>query len=175
MTNDGANAPAPLECNARATVLARAVSRRDVIIGGAAGAVALVVPRAAGAAGEERSAQFQEAFRKYVGDVIPPDGPLKLDLPDLAENGNMVPFTVSFDSPMTPASHVARITIFSTGNPQPVIARFHLTPASGRAWVSGRLRLARSQDVVVVAELNTGELVKATANVSVTVGGCGIN
>ena len=93
--------------------------------------------------------------------------------PEVAENGNMVPFTVSVESPMTPDNYVKTLTILSTGNPQPVIARFHLSPASGRALVSGRLRLARTQDVIAIAELSNGTLIKAITKAAVTVGGCG--
>ena len=54
-----------------------------------------------------------------------------------------------------------------------MIATFHFTPESGRVLVSGRLRLARTQDVIAVAQLSTGGMIKGTANVAVNVGGCG--
>ena len=151
----------------------QAPSRRDVLAGSAAAVAALAMPGKAQAIDDERTTQFQTAYRKLVGDIEPRDGPIKLELPDLAENGNMVPFTFSLESPMTAEAYVKTLTVFSTGNPHAVIATFHFTPASGRATVSGRLRLARTQDIVVVAELNTGVRLQATANVKVTVGGCG--
>ena len=117
--------------------------------------------------------QFEAAYAKLTGGSEPASGPIKLELPEVAENGNMVPFTVSVESPMTPDNYVKTLTILSTGNPQPVIARFHLSPASGRALVSGRLRLARTQDVIAVAELSNGTLIKAITKAAVTVGGCG--
>jgi sulfur-oxidizing protein SoxY len=122
---------------------------------------------------EETTPQFQAAFKALAGDGTPSDGPVKLEMPELAENGNMVPFTISVESPMTDDNHVKTLTIFSTGNPQPIIAKFHFSPNSGRVLVSGRMRLARTQDVIAVAHLSTGALIKGATKVSVNVGGCG--
>lgn len=125
-------------------------------------------------ADDEVTPQFKDALKGYMGGRTPLADPVvELNLPELAENGNMVPFSVYLASPMTDADHVRSITLFSTGNPQPIIATFHLSPVSGRAVVAGRLRLARSQDVVAVAELSSGALVLGRANVQVTIGGCG--
>ena len=157
-----------------ATIPAALPSRRTVLAASAAAfALAALDPSAALATDPEPTSQFLAAYAKLTGETEPPAGPIKLDLPDIAENGNMVPFTIAVDNPMTPERHVRTLTLFSTGNPQPVIATFHFNPASGRAMVSGRLRLARTQDVIAVAELNTGERIKVTTRVEVTVGGCG--
>ena len=139
----------------------------------AAGFGAAVVIPSAVVADDERTRQFQDAYDKLVAGAQPAPSFVKLEMPEIAENGNMVPFTVSVDSPMTEAEHVKTITILSTGNPQPVIATFELSPISGRAVISGRLRLARTQDIVAVALMNTGALHSGVTNVKVTVGGCG--
>ena len=151
------------------------VSRRSALQTGALGLAGLVYPAGPVLAdvADGPTAQFQAAYKKFTGDTEPAVGPVKLELPDLAENGNMVPFTISVASPMTLIDHVKTLTIFSTGNPQPVIATFHFTPGSGRVLVSGRLRLARTQDVIVVAQLSTGRMIKGTTKVAVTIGGCG--
>ena len=146
---------------------------RRLILQAASASLAVVIAPIARALADERTSQFETAFKKLSGDKTVADGPVKMELPELAENGNMVPFTISVDSPMSDEDHVKTLTIFSTGNPQPVIATFHFSPLSGRAVVSGRLRLARTQDLIAVAELNTGVLVKGTTKVSVNVGGCG--
>ena len=151
----------------------RHISRREVLAGAAVVGLCAatgVVPAAA----EEVTPQFDEAMKAYLGArPLPQDSGVTLTLPELAENGNMVPFSVSIASPMTEEEYVKTITLFSTGNPQPVIGTFTFSPISGRATVSGRLRLARSQDVIAVAELSTGALVLGRANVKVTIGGCG--
>jgi sulfur-oxidizing protein SoxY len=120
------------------------------------------------------SRQFEEALQTILGDAEPVAGePLSLELPELAENGNVVPFTLAVDSPMTEADYVRTLYLLSTANPQAVVAKFFLVPATGKASVSGRMRLAKTQDVVTIAELSTGQLLVAVRKVEVTIGGCG--
>ena len=112
------------------------------------------------------------AIRAVVGDREVVDGGIDLDLPAEAQNGGSVPMTVVVESPMTQDDHVRSIHVFATQNPSPYIADFTLTPASGRAEVSTRIRLADDQEVIVLAELSDGRLLRASADVAVTVGGC---
>ncbi|MGH6814693.1 MAG: thiosulfate oxidation carrier protein SoxY [Hyphomicrobiaceae bacterium] len=118
-------------------------------------------------------ASWEEALKNIVGTAKPQEGKIKLDLPEIAENGNTVPFTVTVESPMTEQSYVKSIHIVSTGNPQPAVGTFHFTPQSGKAAVSGRMRLAKTQDVVGVAELSDGTFHIGRRTVKVTIGGCG--
>jgi sulfur-oxidizing protein SoxY len=150
------------------------LDRRALLKGSAALVVVTVAPWDRAYADDmTETSQFSSAYKKFIGDRTPIDGPVTLDLPELAENGNMVPFTLRVDSPMTPDDHVKTLTLFSTGNPQPVIATFTFSPLSGAVRVSGRLRLARTQDVIAVAELSSGVLIKGTTKVAVNIGGCG--
>lgn len=120
------------------------------------------------------SKQFDEALQSILADAEPLVGePLTLDLPELAENGNVVPFTLAVDNPMTDANYVRTFHLLSTANPQALVATFHLFPATGKASVSGRMRLAKTQDVVTIAELSTGEVLVDVRKIEVTIGGCG--
>lgn len=103
----------------------------------------------------------------------PREGGIKLDLPSIAENGLVVPLNIEAESPMTEADHVKTLHVFAEGNPNPLVASFHFTPMSGRAAVSARMRLATTQTVVAIAETSAGELRSASAEVKVTIGGCG--
>jgi sulfur-oxidizing protein SoxY len=73
---------------------------------------------------------------------------------------------------MTAADYVRHIHLLADANPLPEIASFHFTPRSGRARVVTRIRLARSQDVVAVAELANGSLLTSKAPVEVETDGC---
>ena len=84
-----------------------------------------------------------------------------MDLPEIAENGNTVPFTVIVDSPMTEKDYVKAMYVISTGNPQPGVATFRFTPQSGKAAVASRMRLARTQDIIALAELSDGKFLQA--------------
>ena len=111
--------------------------------------------------------------KKILGDAKPTEGKLTLDLPEIAENGNTVPFTISVESPMTEKDHVKAIHVFATANPQPGVATFRFTPLSGKAAVASRMRLARTQDVIGIAELSDGKFLMGKRTVKVTIGGCG--
>src|SRR3990170_1575818 len=63
------------------------------------------------------AAAMQEAIRKVVGPGRVSPGRVKLELPPLVENGNVVPLAVSVESPMTEADHVRAIHVFTEKNP----------------------------------------------------------
>ncbi len=148
----------------------RGATRRQVLA--AAGALALV-----GAGAREARAQtagdFAAALKKAAGEGQPKEGKVTINAPEIAENGATVPVTLVVDSPMTPQNYVARITLLADGNPNPEVAEFRLTPLSGKAEVSIRIRLAKTQNLVAVAELSDKSLWIAKKEIKVTIGGCG--
>lgn len=114
-----------------------------------------------------------EAIKKFTGGKTPTEGKVKLDLPEIAENGNTVPMTVTVESPMTEQSHVTDVLIVADENPRSGVATFHFSPASGVAEANTRIRLAATQDVIAVAKMNDGSFYIASKQVKVTIGGCG--
>jgi len=98
---------------------------------------------------------------------------VKLDLPEIAENGNTVPMTVSVESPMTEQSYVTDVLVLADGNPNAGVATFHFSPASGVAEANTRIRLASTQNIIAVAKMNDGSFYMASKPVKVTIGGCG--
>jgi len=98
---------------------------------------------------------------------------LKLKAPEIAENGAVVPVTITVDSPMTDSDYVKSIHILSTKNANSRCADIHLTPANGKAMLATRIKLGGTQDVVAVAKLSNGEIYIASQSVKVTIGGCG--
>ena len=124
--------------------------------------------RPAAATPEELAAALRETF----GDRPITPGRVKLDIPRLAENGNLVPVVVSLDSPMSEQDYVASLHLFAERNPLPRILDVELGPSNGRARITTRIRLAVSQQVRAVAVMSDGTLWSAGADVEVTVGGC---
>ena len=120
----------------------------------------------------DRSKLFEEALSALLNGATPVEGKITLELPEIAENGNFVPLSVSIESPMTDESHVKAIHILSSANPVARVATFHLSPVNGIARVQSRMRLAKTQDVFAIAELSDGALAIGTATVKVTIGGC---
>ena len=117
--------------------------------------------------------QAKEWLAGHHAKGTPKDGKITLKAPEIAENGNAVPLTVSVESEMSEKSYVKAIYIAADGNPNPGVAVFEMTPRSGKAEVALRLRLQQTEKIVVVAEMNDGALYSASREVKVTIGGCG--
>jgi sulfur-oxidizing protein SoxY len=113
-----------------------------------------------------------ELIKKFTGGKEPAKGRVKLDLPEIAENGNTVPMTVTVESPMTKDSHVQEVLIVAAGNPNGGVARFTFTPMS-LPEANTRIRLAETQDVIAVAKMSDGSFFMDSKQVKVTIGGCG--
>jgi sulfur-oxidizing protein SoxY len=114
-----------------------------------------------------------DLIKKFTGGKAATEGRVRLDLPEIAENGNTVPMTVSVESPMTEQSYVSDVLVVADGNPRGGIVTFHFSPASGMAEANTRIRLAGTQNVIAVAKMNDGSFFKASKQVKVTIGGCG--
>ena len=148
---------------------AGATRRRVLAVGALGGIVAALAPRLAVAKPEDVAA----AIKKLYGDKKVADGKVKLEMPQIAENGNVVPVTVSVESAMTDADYVKAVHLFAEGNPIPAVATFYFTPLCGKAVCSTRIRMAATQNIVAVAETSKGELYTGKTEVKVTIGGCG--
>lgn len=136
----------------------------------AAATAAAVLPSAA--------QRFQPAqdigplLRALTLGASPRSGGIEVELPQIAENGNSVPMRVRVPSPMSEADHVSAIHILAERNPRPHVASFHLGPASGRADISTRVRLAGTQKVTVLAALSGGRFLMVQPEVLVTSAAC---
>jgi sulfur-oxidizing protein SoxY len=117
-------------------------------------------------------ATMQAALKKVVGEAPLQKGKVKLEVPPLVENGNVVPVTVTVDSAMTPTDYVKAIHIFNEKNPQPNVIGAHLGPRAGRATISTRIRLADTQNLTAVAELSDGSFWTDSVQVIVTLAAC---
>ncbi|MBM3569774.1 MAG: thiosulfate oxidation carrier protein SoxY [Alphaproteobacteria bacterium] len=144
--------------------------RRALAIGAASAATAALGGLPALAQGGN---DHKELIAKFTGGKTAAPGLVKLDLPEIAENGNTVPMVLTVDSPMTAASHVSDVLVVADGNPRGGIATFHFTPAGGVAEASTRIRLGATQNVIAVAKLSDGSFHMASRQVKVTIGGCG--
>lgn len=111
-------------------------------------------------------------LKKLVGSAAVRTGRVKVEMPELSENGNATSLSVSVESPMTAANHVKAVHIFSEKNPVAYIARFGIGPRAGRAKVSTSIRVADSQTITVVAEMSDGSFWKGTAQTEVTTPAC---
>jgi len=147
-------------------------TRRHFLTLAGGAALAGTVPVVSVRPAEATPAMLAAAIRNVVGEAPLHIGKVKLDIPPLVENGNTVPMMVSVDSPMTAEDHVKSIHVFNEKNPQPNIGNFYLSPLSGRAQVSTRIRLADSQKVTAIAHLSDGSFWQTSVDVVVTLAAC---
>jgi sulfur-oxidizing protein SoxY len=143
--------------------------RRQALRALAGGACVLIV-RPARATPDELAAALRAAF----GDSPIQRGRVKLEVPRLAENGSVVPVTVSVESPMTERDHVTGIHLFAEKNHVPRILDVQLGPYNGKAVVTSRVRVATSQQLTAVAVLSDGSLWSAAADIEVVTSECGL-
>ena len=102
----------------------------------------------------------------YGSAALTKDDKITLKVPEIAENGAVVPVTVK-----TKMANVTNISILADKNPQPLAASFTL-PEGTAAEVSIRIRLGETQVVKAIVEAD-GKLYTTEQEVKVTIGGCG--
>ena len=107
-----------------------------------------------------------DAIKSLYGKSPEESDKVKLDAPEIAENGAVVPISVS-----STLADVASISIIVVENPFPLAASYKI-PAGTQAAVGNRLKMAKTSKVVALVEAG-GKIYSATKEVKVTVGGCG--
>jgi len=107
------------------------------------------------------------------GKAVTDSDKISLTVPEIAENGAVVPVKVKVESPMTDADYVKAIHVLTTKNGNARCADVMLSPLNGKGYFATRVKLGGTQDVVALIELSNGTFLKAAKPVKVTIGGCG--
>lgn len=138
------------------------------LLAGLGAGLALARPGAAGLAESFRADNLAAALAELTGGAEPLAHPeLRLELPDIAENGGKVPVQVH-----APAAGIERISILVEANPLPLIAVSRVPPR-GEPYLSLRIRVRESSRVLALAHARDGRIYRAARDISVTAGGCG--
>jgi len=138
-----------------------ALTRRNILAGGAS-----VFALATVAGFPSFASLAEDAITTLTGGAEIAEGAIEITAPEIAENGNTVPISVS-------APGAVAITLFADGNPVPAVAKMKFGPLNPSNFASTRIRLATTQNVIAIAEMTDGSFQRAQANVKVTIGGCG--
>lgn len=154
-------------------MMTKSIERRDLMKGLGIGAVAVTAGSFATKEVYAKTADADALMKKLTGAKGFKSGKVTLKLPEIAENGRTVPLSVSVDSPMTAKNYVKAIHIVSEGNPNPDVVSFNLSPAAGKAEVSTRIRLGKTQNIQAAAVMNDGSVYLTKEKIKVTIGGCG--
>jgi sulfur-oxidizing protein SoxY len=107
-----------------------------------------------------------EAIKLLYGKTAEASDKIKLDAPEIAENGAVVPVSVTTTLP-----DVTSISFLVSENPNVLIASYKI-PAGTVPAVANRIKMAKTSNVLVLVEAG-GKLFSTAKEVKVTVGGCG--
>ncbi len=107
-----------------------------------------------------------DAIKSLYGKTAEPSDKVKLDAPEIAENGSVVPISVT-----TTLADVTSVSFLISENPNALAASYKI-PAGTLPSVANRLKMAKTSNVTAIVEAG-GKLYSATKEVKVTVGGCG--
>jgi sulfur-oxidizing protein SoxY len=151
----------------------RRIMLKGTLAAGAIGFVAgagLLSPRAVLAAWSDSAftaTTSPDALKALLGsDSLEDSGKIKIKAPDIAENGAVVPVSVTAE-----LDGVESITILAEKNATPLTASFDLGPGA-EPYVSTRIKMGKTANVVAVVKAG-GRLYSAKKEVKVTIGGCG--
>ncbi len=142
------------------------------MVAGGAGVLDAAWPAAAAvpASGWPQQAFAQKseaaALKALYGLAAEPSDKVALDVPEIAENGAVVPVSLTTSLP-----DVSAISFLVSGNPFTLAASYRLSPGT-EADVSCRLKMAKTSDVIALV-LAGGKLYSTRKQVKVTLGGCG--
>ncbi|MHB0986659.1 MAG: thiosulfate oxidation carrier protein SoxY [Sulfuricella sp.] len=151
--------------------------RRTFLKGtGAAGTVAVAIAAGLLKPGQVLAAEWnKEAFgAKNMADAMKnlnvagaaESKDILIKVPDIAENGVVVPVEVTSKIPGTTS-----IMIFVEKNASPLVAEFELSNGA-EAYISTRIKMASTSHVRVAVKAG-GKAYTASKEVKVTLGGCG--
>ena len=152
--------------------------KRRILLKGSLTASALGVAVAAGLLTPQRvlaawpdkafaAKTLPEMLQELLGDGNTEEsGDINIKAPDIAENGAVVPVTIS-----TNIAGAESIAVVAINNPAPLIASYNLGEGA-EGFVSTRIKMGKSGDVIAVVK-SGGKLYSAKKGVKVTIGGCG--
>jgi sulfur-oxidizing protein SoxY len=137
---------------------------------GVAVSAGLLKPTAVLAAWPESSFKAKDvdnALNSLFGSAsLSPTSDITIKAPDIAENGAVVPITVS-----TKIANVETIAVLIEKNPSPLACSFDLAKNT-EGFVSTRVKMGKTSDLIAVVK-SGGKLHSAKKTVKVTIGGCG--
>ncbi len=155
------------------TNIKRRVLLKGSVAAGTLGLVAsagLLTPRTVIAAWNEaafKAESVDDALNAAMGEASSAaSDSIKIKAPDIAENGAVVPVSVSTDM-----QGVESIALLAEGNNSPLVATFSLGEGA-QPNVSTRIKMGKTSDVIAVVK-SGGKLHSARKSIKVTIGGCG--
>ena len=109
---------------------------------------------------------LDEVLKSLGGSSVDKSSAVVLTVPDIAENGAVVPVAVSTSLPK-----IQQIAILVDKNPSALAAQFFMT-LDTEPFVASRVKMAQTSNIHALVK-SDGKWYVATKEVKVTLGGCG--
>ena len=145
------------------------IDRRIILRSLIALGATLVMPKILFAARPDKAFEATDAGQAIAdlfGGVPADSDSVHMKIPDIAENGAVVPVTISTD-----LDNVESISVVVENNPTPLAASFEMSPTMVPN-VSVRIKMGQSSMVRAIVKAD-GNLYSTAKEVKVTIGGCG--
>ena len=135
---------------------------------GAAVGAGILSPNMALAAGDDVAAakSVDEVLKMLGASDAAASSDIKIKAPEIAENGAVVPVTIT-----SSIAGTTGIVVLTAANPTPFSAKYTLGEGTV-PLIKSRFKMGKTTDVVVLVKAD-GKFYTAKANVKVTKGGCG--
>jgi len=118
--------------------------------------------------------QLQDRIYSLTKGAAKVENKILLNLPEVAENGNIVKVGFEIKNPMVADNYIKHVYIFAEKNPAPDVAKFFFTPEMGTCSATTKIRLSKTQNVYLLSENSNGQFLMTKKRVKVTIGGCGV-
>ena len=110
---------------------------------------------------------LNDAVKALGGSSAAESKDIAIQSPDIAENGAVVPFTISSKVPNTES-----IALLVEKNPNILAANFGI-PSGTEPWVNTRVKMGQTSNVFALVKTSDNKFYMASKEVKVTLGGCG--
>jgi len=149
--------------------------RRQVLALGGAAFVTMAILGLTSSRSEASPLKTKERLAQLTHDAELQKGRVAITLPALTQDGARTRLKVEVDSPMSEDDYLKALHVLAERNTVPNVATYYFSPLSGKAEITTRIRVAKSQTIIVAAEMSDGSfyLAKARCNVARGAGGCG--
>ena len=105
-----------------------------------------------------KTQNWEKQLKNIIGDKKPVEGRISIKVPETISHQNAIPVRISVSSPMTQYDYIEQIILIAKTNKNPLIGKFFLNPANGKAEISTFLKLPQSRQIIAIAKSNKNDI-----------------
>jgi len=121
---------------------------------------------------EPNSEETARIIKNIIGGRTLSEGLIELEVPDIAEDGNVVPVKFNINCSMSREDYPKKVHVLALENPFPEVAVYNFFPDMGKAEVSFRCRMRTSAFLMIIAEMSDDRVSIEKKYIDVMLGAC---